>query len=236
MSITSGVRSVESPTNLRQRKVVKWMRLRWSNAGQPSRFCGQAAVIPWPEERRELGDPMSDLENAGCEACGGELKWHRITDEEGERWLGVCIEYGRMYAFCADEPGRQIDDPLTAFLGEPDLTPSRPAWVRAFRASGGWPWLARWSHHRPPCHRCSAPTVLTLEHPPSAFTGVSATLCLACGEVRSGYVKGAVSAVGWLVGHHWTPPCPAVIRLRRALFTPVPQPYLVGLHGGEENE
>jgi hypothetical protein len=177
---------------------------------------------------------LTDLANPGCEVCGGWLKWDCITDEEGERWLGVCADCGRMRAFLADEPHRQIDDPLTDFLGEPDLTPSRPPWVRAFRASGGWPWLARWSHARPPCDRCSAPTVLTLEYPPSGFTGVCGKLCLACGEVRAGYVKGGVSPVGWLVGHQWTPPCPAVIRLRRALFTLVPQPYLAGLHDAEE--
>jgi hypothetical protein len=179
---------------------------------------------------------LIDPQNAGCDACGSALSWECMDGEEAERWLGVCPNCGRMRAFLPDEPDRQIDDPLTAFLGQPDLTPSRPPWIRAFRASGGWPWLARWSHHRPPCDRCSAPTVLTLEHPPSAFTGVCATLCLTCGEVRSDYVKDGVSPVGWLMGHHWTPPCPAVIRLRRAIFASMPQPYLAGLHGGEQDE
>jgi hypothetical protein len=211
------------------------MRLRWEQRwSTESRLCGQAPAIPRAGYGESLEAGLTDFANVGCEVCGGQLKWHRITDEEDERWLGVCTECGHMCAFFPDGPGRQIDDPLTAFLGEPDLTPSRPPWVRAFRASAGWPWLARWSHHRPPCDHCSAPTVLTLEHPPSAFTGVCGTLCLACGEVRSAYFKGGFSAVGWLVGHQWTPPCPAVIRLRRALFMPMPQPYLAGLQGDEE--
>lgn len=176
---------------------------------------------------------MIDLPNAGCETCGGWLKWNCITDEGYERWLGTCTECGRMRAFFPDDPQRRFDDPLTAFLGDPDLTPSRPPWMRAFRASVGWPWLARWSHHRPACDHCSAPTLVTLEHPPSAFTGVRATLCLACGEVRSASVRGD-SLAGWLVGHQWTPPCPAVIRLRRALFTPLPQPYWARFYGEED--
>jgi hypothetical protein len=106
-----------------------------------------------------------------------------------------------------DDPQRQVDDPLYRFLGDADLTPSRPPWIRAFRASAGWPWLARWSHDRPPCDHCSAPTVVTREHPPPAFTEVRGTLCLACGEVRSASVR-SDSSSGWLAGHHWTPLCP----------------------------
>jgi hypothetical protein len=193
-------------------------------------------VIPRAEKDSSLEAGLTDLQNAGCETCGECLKWQRFTDEETERWLGICSGCGAMRGFLPDEPTHEIDDPLTTFLGQPDPSPSRPPWIRAFRASAGWPWNARWSHRRQPCGRCSAPVVLTLEHPPSAFTGVRAALCLGCGEVRSAYLKGGVSANGWLVGHGWTPPCPAVIRLRRALFTPMPQPYLAPLRGGEEDE
>jgi hypothetical protein len=180
-------------------------------------------------------DGLIDPHNAGCE-CGGCLKWQRLIDDGCERWLGICLDCGGMRAFLPDDPGRLVDDPLTAFLGHADPSPSRPPWVRAFRASAGWPWHARWSHRRQPCVRCSAPTVLTLEHPPADFTGVRGALCLACGEVRAAYLKGGFAAGGWLAGHEWAPPCPAVIRLRRALFAPFPQPYIAGRLYGEEDE
>jgi hypothetical protein len=126
---------------------------------------------------------LTELHNVGCEPCGEFLRWQRLTDEDTERWLGICPGCGAMRGFLPDEPTRQIDDPLTTFLGQPDPSPSRPPWMRAFRASAGWPWFARWSHQRSPCDHCSAPTVLTLEYPPAAFTGVCGTLCLACGAV-----------------------------------------------------
>jgi DNA invertase Pin-like site-specific DNA recombinase len=106
-----------------------------------------------------------DRQNAGCEACGGKLSWEWIDDEEAERWLGICPNCARMRAFLPDEPDRRIDEPLTAFLGEPDLTPSRPPWIRAFRASGGWPWLAVVT---PP------PSVPSLFRADSAHAGVPA--------------------------------------------------------------
>ena len=156
--------------------------------------------------------------------CGGEVKWESILDPYRERWLGVC-ECGNMQAFLPDTPAWVTDDPLTTFLAGPEMKTrprERPPWVRLFLVSSQDSCSMSWSHVPGKCPGCGVQTIFAGRHgrgPLMPGATNLTVLCLACGFVRvaDGTTKGPTR---YLTGNQWTPPCPAVKRLRRLAFTP----------------
>ena len=151
------------------------------------------------------------------------MRWESIMDPYRERWLGVC-ECGTMRAFLPDAPEWIPEDPLTAFLAGPEISElprERPPWVRFVLISGQEPFSVRWGHLPGACPDCGVQTVFGGRQGrgplmPGALP--SMVVCLACGlaQVHDGTTRGPAR---YLTGNQWTPPCPAVKRLRRIAFT-----------------
>lgn len=161
-------------------------------------------------------------EAAACPACGGQPRWESVLDGDDERWLAVC-RCGRMRACLPGQPALEPEDPLRAFLlgpGRP-IFPASPPWVRLFLASVESPNPVRWRFCHAPCPRCRASASFGLQACPRPGVFAVCTLCLACGRVTSSYSnpgRGLVEAP--VEGSEWTPPSPAVQRLRDCLYRP----------------
>ena len=152
--------------------------------------------------------------------CGGRFRWERVTEDEFERWLGVC-DCGAMVAFLPDAPNCTPSDPLTTVLAGPGRSPrpASPPWIRLFRMSGAEPWNVAWRYWPADCPTCDGRVVF--EASAHARPGVLARclLCLACGFTSVEHLRrGSGLRELPLRGVDWSPPCPAVLRLREALL------------------
>ena len=172
---------------------------------------------------RSVGDPAppEPASSGRCAGCGGRPRWESLVDGGEERWLSVC-RCGRMQAFLPDRPGHH-DDPLRAYLHGPGrpLNPESPPWVRLFLASLEQPNPPRWRHTPPPCSACQAAAVFALQACPRPAVIAACTLCLACGHTTATYTHLAAGHTEHPArGGAWTPPCPAVQRLRDCVHRP----------------
>jgi hypothetical protein len=174
---------------------------------------------------REAG-PLSARRNTeetrACEKCGGPLAWESNGPATAERWLGRCLRCDWMITYLPAHATYERDDPLGRFLTS-EITAASPAWARAFAISQQFPWLIHWKHVTDSCCACRASVVFrTREH----FPNVSCHywLCLNCGHTQVEYriprhePETGDRVAARLSGEQWTPPCPAVKKLRRALF------------------
>ena len=155
-----------------------------------------------------------------CE-CGGSFTWESVSDRLGERWLGVC-SCGVLVGYVPEERPFVPADPLATVLGGPgrDRRPPSPPWIRVYRVSSAPPWNVEWLHYPSPCVKCSAPVVFEATGFPRPGILAHCLLCLQCGWTSVEHIRpGSGCSEAPLTGHVWNPlPCPAVMRLRRALF------------------
>ena len=182
---------------------------------------------------------MSDLEtsHAGpttstCASCGGQPRWESLLDGDEERWLSVC-RCGRMQAFLADSSSPELEDPLAAFLtglGR-TLLDATPPWVRVFLRSVEEPNAVRWRYCPGPCPCCETAARFALRACPRPNVLGFCTLCLDCGYVTAAYWQHSRGRELPATGGTWTPPCPAVQRLRDCIF----RPYAVLTEGEDGN-
>ena len=177
------------------------------------------------EPETDARDPAT----ASCPSCGGAPLWESLLDGDDERWLAVC-RCGRLAAFLREQPALEPEDPLRAFLlgpGRP-VFPASPPWVRLFLASVEGANPVRWRYAHGPCTSCGASAGFGIQACPRPGTLALCALCLACGTATVQYSKPALNLVEAPVsGRSWSPPCPAVQRLRDCLFRPYSQ-LLVG--------
>jgi len=148
-----------------------------------------------------------------------------------ERWVSLC-GCGRFHVFFPGRPDWEPDDPLTAALADPGgIRQPTPPWLRLFQLSSGHPWRLPWRHVAVSCEACSQQVTFAVWTFPRFDIRAYSTVCLACGETSVEQVyPGLAQSETAVSGCEWMPPCVAVARLRRAVFTnsPVwPQPPLV---------
>jgi hypothetical protein len=98
--------------------------------------------------------------------------------------------------------------------------PASPPWIRLFLHSLRQQ-LAPWRYHPSACPACATPTLFWLQACPRPLWLATCSLCLACGRATSQYTQpwknqGELA----LTGNTWTPPCPAVQRLRDCVLRP----------------
>lgn len=165
-------------------------------------------------------DEMSVAAPVVCD-CGGQVRWEAIVEGFCERWLGTC-ECGVMRAFLPDQPDCVPDDPLRSFLAGPEVTElpgERPPWVRLILMSGQEPFCMEWTHLRGVCASCQSQTRFAGRRTdaPRAAGQPPIIVCLGCGLATvPNKMRGPAR---FLTGDEWTPPCPAVKRLRRIAFS-----------------
>jgi hypothetical protein len=155
-----------------------------------------------------------------CSGCGGCPKWESQTDWLGERWLSVC-RCGRMQAFLPEAPAAEWDDPLAIYLhGSKHVSSPAPPWIRLFLHSLRHE-STPWRYHADVCLSCANNVVFSLQACPRPSWSATCTLCLSCGRATSEYSQ------PWrhhselaTSGDAWTPPCPAVQRLRDCILRP----------------
>ena len=151
------------------------------------------------------------------------MRWQSIRDRLDERWLGTC-ECGKMRAFLPDSPDLTPEDPLKAFLVGPEvneLPKERPPWIRVVLLSSEWPFNLSWTPLPEPCPSCSTRTITGGRrgvYPTRGANHFPMKICLACG-FASVSDAAMVGPERFLTGDQWTPPCPAVKRLRRIALT-----------------
>jgi hypothetical protein len=110
------------------------------------------------------------------------------------------------------------DDPVTAFLGLQELKAVTPPWIRVFRLSQQAPWSVQWEHDPARCQACGAAVVFATSERLPSVTRLH-DMCLNCGHVEVEYKRPLTGRIlGCLSGSDWSPPCPAVQKLRRAIF------------------
>lgn len=158
-----------------------------------------------------------------CEACGGAIVWESLVEGEEERWLGLCRECGAMIAFLPDRPRLRPRDPLRVFLlgvGRPSQRET-PPWIRFYRLTGGPPWQVEWVHNQNACAVCEARVLFQTRGYPRPRVEARCVLCLQCGYtwVEHVHAGGTLRELP-VAGGEWTPPCPAVLRLRDAVLCP----------------
>jgi hypothetical protein len=122
-------------------------------------------------------------------------------------------------------PGRSDyvpDDPLAEALGGGRMhRRSSPPWIRLFQLTSGYPWWLPWRHVPGGCPACrQRVTFAVWTGLPGGRCAYSA-LCLACGRATSEYLwpHGGRMREAPVTGREWSPPCVAVARLRRAVFS-----------------
>jgi hypothetical protein len=146
-----------------------------------------------------------------------------LREGQDERWLGLCEECGWMTTFLPELPDCTPRDPLTAFLLGPGKTtrPQSPPWIRFFRIAGDVPWNVNWLYCPLPCDGCGAHVLFQAQAYPRPQVIARCLLCLACGQVSVEHLRPGTSLHEMpVVGAVWSPPCPAVARLRDAVFRP----------------
>lgn len=157
-----------------------------------------------------------------CPSCGGRPRWESLIDGDEERWLAIC-RCGRMQAFLPDAPEARPDDPVSAFLAGVGRTvaPASPPWIRVFLRSREGRNAIRWSYCPGPCPDCGAAASFGFRACPRPYVLGTCTLCLACGRATAAYLRPSRGMQeSSATGGAWTPPCPAVQRLRDCVFRP----------------
>ena len=154
-----------------------------------------------------------------CRSCGAALPWTRIHGREATLWFAVC-SCGIPAAFLPLRPEHEPEDPLVAAFGPPSA-PTRPPWIRVFQLTSGYPWWLPWRHVPGGCARCRQDVTFAVWTRPRPDRWAHSTLCLACGRATSEYVGASDHGMSEapLSGSEWSPPCVAVARLRRAVFS-----------------
>lgn len=169
---------------------------------------------------------------SACPSCGRDPRWESLLDGDEERWLSLC-RCGRMLAHLPDRPELRPEDPLRAYLagpGAPAAEPS-PPWARLFLRSRETPHPVGWRYCPGRCDGCSASATFGMRACPRAGVLALSTLCLSCGRVTATYFLAARGMqASPAIGSAWTPPCPAVQRLRDCVFRP--HAVLVDENGG----
>ena len=123
-------------------------------------------------------------------------------------------------------PGRSDyvpDDPLAEALGAGRTNRrASPPWIRLFQQTSGHPWWLPWRHDGRGCPGCGQRVTFAVWTRPRADRCAYSALCLACGRATSEYVSATNRGMSEasLSGSEWSPPCVAVARLRRAVFSP----------------
>jgi len=156
-------------------------------------------------------------------ACGEKLRWEALRDGHDERWLGLCEECGSMTTFLPDVPDCIPSNPLAAFLLGPGKAPrpQSPPWIRLFRIAGQIPWNVNWLYCPLACDGCGAQVTFQANTHPRPQVIARCLLCLACGRAAVEYLRTRTTLHETpVVGNAWSPPCPAVARLREAVFRP----------------
>lgn len=157
-----------------------------------------------------------------CGVCQLELPWEQVEAGRGERWLAVC-GCGMPWAFFPARPEYRPDDPLrAALLGRGTRRASTsPAWIRVFQMTSGYPWWLPWRHLPRGCAGCGQGVTFAVWTRPAPRRHAFSTLCLSCGQATSEYLyDGGRASEAPVSGNEWSPPCVAVARLRRAVFSP----------------
>ncbi|MGE5435116.1 MAG: hypothetical protein ACM3S3_10070 [Candidatus Doudnabacteria bacterium] len=148
------------------------------------------------------------------------MRWAQIPGRETKRWFAIC-SCGMPSAYFPLRPEYEPEDPLSEALG-PALPSSRPPWIRVFQLTSGYPWWLPWRHVPGGCARCRQDVTFAVWTRVSRGRSTHSALCLACGHATSEYLwplDGRMrEAPG--CGSDWSPPCVAVARLRRAVFSP----------------
>lgn len=128
-----------------------------------------------------------------------------------------------MRAFLPDRPALEPEDPLAAFLaglGRVSAPPS-PPWIRLFLRSFEGPSPVRWRYCPGACVGCGAAATFGMRACPRPSVLALNTLCLSCGRVSAAYFSASRGMQeSPATGGAWTPPCPAVQRLRDCVFRP----------------
>jgi hypothetical protein len=159
-----------------------------------------------------------------CGECGVALRWERLGGAGAERWLAVCA-CGMPWAFFPGRSDYVPDAPLAEALGGSRMhRRSSPPWIRLFQLTSGFPWWLPWRHVGGGCPRCGQRVTFAVWTRPRADRCAYSALCLACGRATSEYVSATNRGMSEasLSGSEWSPPCVAVARLRRAVFSPPP--------------
>jgi hypothetical protein len=120
-------------------------------------------------------------------------------------------------------PDYEPDDPVSAALG-PAYAPSRPPWIRLFQLTSGYPWWLPWRHLPRGCPGCRQHVTFAVWTRLAGGRSAYSELCLACGRATSEYLwpRDGRRREAPVSGGEWSPPCVAVARLRRAVFSPPP--------------
>jgi RNase P subunit RPR2 len=164
---------------------------------------------------------MNEDHNWRCEVCQASMRWESISTADQERWLGTCLACGHVSAFVLDEDRSTVpDDPLKAFLIGPsqEIRPPSPPWIRVFQISARFPWHVVWRYRAASCPTCGG-NVLFETHRVVWLRGpVCCIMCLSCGWTSAERFHSPGLSETPLTGDEWSPPCPAVARLREAVF------------------
>ena len=127
-----------------------------------------------------------------------------------------------MVAFLPDQPTFSARDPLQTFLlgVGASMRPASPPWIRLFRLAAPVGWVS-WAHEPQPCPACETHVVFHTDGHPRPGVVAECRLCLACGWVGVEYIRPGTSLRETpAVGGNWSPPSPAVARLRQAVLRP----------------
>jgi hypothetical protein len=120
-------------------------------------------------------------------------------------------------------PGDQPADPLRAALLGHDtrrVGPASPPWIRVFQLTCDYPWRLPWRHIARGCAGCGQRVTFAVWTRPDPRRSALSTLCLACGQATSEHVyAGGRASEAPVSGSEWSPPCVAVARLRRTVFS-----------------
>ena len=165
------------------------------------------------------------MAHPNCGQCERPLHWEQIADERDsdERWLAICA-CGMLWVFFLGRPDYNPQDRLgAALLAAAARAEPSPPWIRLFQLSSGHPWWLPWRHVPGACGRCGQRVRFAVWTSPAPRRRAYSALCLACGRVTSEYVRtDAELREVPISGNEWSPPCVAVARLRRAVFSATP--------------
>lgn len=128
-----------------------------------------------------------------------------------------------MTTFLPELPDCVPRDPLVVFLLGPGKSPrpQSPPWIRLFRITGNDPWNVNWIYCPLPCDGCGAYVTFQAQAYPRPQVVARCLLCLGCGQASVEYFRPNTSLYeAPVIGGVWSPPCPAVLRLRDAMFRP----------------
>ena len=156
-----------------------------------------------------------------CDKCSLPLRWGRLRTRP-LRTLGQPAGRSTLSFWIA--PIGSLTTNFTEALGDPQRPkdPTRP-WLRLFQLSYGFPWRLPWRHVPVACAACSQEVTFGVWTIPRYDIRAHSMVCLACGQTTVEHVYPGHGQSGTPVtGREWAPPCVAVARLRRAIFTQSP--------------